>query len=184
MVNAYQMYCRFTTLPQLVPRDHREAPMKLVAPRSDDRRNMATSERRLNWDSGEDRKESGIVGLGFKRDIPDFRGTACVISPLWLKQTSGSVIPLSLLFFRLILSSCFLISWSFLGRSIDRMVDQMSLDQAAVSSAAPPKKIPPPSPPMTIKDKGRGWSYVRVGFLGEVSDTFHLNLAMDELPEE
>jgi hypothetical protein len=64
------------------------------------------------------------------------------------------------------------------------MVDQMSLDQAAVSSAAPPKKIPPPSPPMTIKDKGRGWSYVRVGFLGEVSDTFHLNLAMDELPEE
>lgn len=30
------------------------------------------------------------------------------------------------------------------------------------------KKVPPPTPPLVIRDLARGWSYKRVGFLGEV----------------
>ncbi|ORY31914.1 kinase-like domain-containing protein [Naematelia encephala] len=38
---------------------------------------------------------------------------------------------------------------------------------AATTTTAKKEKIVPPSPPLTIRDRERGWTYARVGFLGE-----------------
>ncbi|KAK8845391.1 hypothetical protein IAR55_006104 [Kwoniella newhampshirensis] len=39
--------------------------------------------------------------------------------------------------------------------------------QVAATTQHRPEKVVPPSPPLTIRDKERGWNYSRVGFLGE-----------------
>lgn len=41
--------------------------------------------------------------------------------------------------------------------------------QAPAAAPAKKEKIVPPSPPLKIKDRDRGHEYMRVGFLGEVS---------------
>lgn len=41
--------------------------------------------------------------------------------------------------------------------------------QAPAAAPAKKEKIVPPSPPLKIKDRDRGYEYMRVGFLGEVS---------------
>lgn len=47
----------------------------------------------------------------------------------------------------------------------------MAEQPAQAPAAAPVKKekIVPPSPPLKIRDRDRGYEYMRVGFLGEVS---------------